>query len=205
MTLLVGILSIGDGRIRSPYMAAKPSVLEADGQAADRRGSTVNRVSEASPLFDLDVPLETARWEGIVIHHLGRPAGDVGTVNSMFVANGIEDGIGYHFLIGNGNGLEDGIVAITERWQNQDPGFHVLGDPNDWPNQHAIGICLVGNGNRRPFTEAQIEGLAYLVRQLQSAFEISAADVRRHSDLAEGVASPGDAFPMDRLMDAIHR
>jgi N-acetyl-anhydromuramyl-L-alanine amidase AmpD len=61
-------------------------------------------------------------------------------------------------------------------------------------NQKSIGICLVGNGNVRGFTPAQIERLLAVIVRLQRDFGISDDRVLLASDVSE-VTSPGRVFP----------
>ena len=118
-------------------------------------------------------------------------------------------GLGYHFVVGNGQGLPDGFIEVGPRWNRQLPGAHVAsrtaGDGSrlvtlredasaEQLNLHAVGICLIGNGERRPFTDRQIHELAALVRRLQRELGIPAERVFLHSDVAP-VASPGGCFP----------
>src|SRR5205809_827024 len=52
------------------------------------------------------------------------------------------DGLGYHFVIGNGTGSGDGQVEVGYRWKRQMVGAHA---GNAEYNQRGIGICLVGD------------------------------------------------------------
>ncbi|MFK7961581.1 MAG: peptidoglycan recognition family protein [Phycisphaerales bacterium] len=155
------------------------------------------------PLFDLPVEVDGARWRGIVIHHLGRPSGDVDAVDRLHRSVGIKDGIGFHFLIGNGNGLDNGVISITDRWREQRPGVHVPGEAGAWHNEHSIAICLVGNGDRRAFEDRQIESLAMVIRRLQEAFDIPADQVHMASELNPRTTGPGRYFPRARLTESI--
>ena len=101
---------------------------------------------ESDPVFVLDQSLDRTRWTGIVIHHLGQPFGTAESVHRMHLGWGYQ-GLGYHFLIGNGNGLADGEVHVGYRWNQQLPGAHVVGPDATKLNEHTIGICLVGNGH----------------------------------------------------------
>jgi hypothetical protein len=149
------------------------------------------------PLFRLAAPLNRERWQGIVIHHLGAPGGDAESIHRRHLSYGFQ-GLGYHFLIGNGNGLGDGVIHIGYRWQDQLPGAHALGAAGDWHNHHSISICLIGNGDRRPFTERQMVQLAKLVSRLQDELGIPAGQVHLHrdisTDLEQPVTSPGRYF-----------
>jgi hypothetical protein len=112
-------------------------------------------------------------------------------------------GLGYHFLIGNGNGLGDGVVHVGYRWNLQLPGAHTTGPQMDWHNQRSIGVCLIGNGDRRPFTPRQIQNLTVLVEQLQRELDIPADRVSLHRDVAPGISSPGRFFPEGKLREAL--
>ena len=117
--------------------------------------------------------------------------------------------MGYHFLIGNGNGLGDGVTHVGDRWVNQQPGAHCVGPDGDYHNQRSIGIALIGNGNRRPFTDRQITELIRLVQQLQRELNLPASAVQLHRDVARDLtSSPGEFFPVgqfeQRLLSLAH-
>ncbi|MCH2137127.1 MAG: peptidoglycan recognition protein family protein [Phycisphaerales bacterium] len=146
-------------------------------------------------LFQLDQPLSGERWRGIVIHHLGDPFGTPESIHRQHLSWGYQ-GLGYHFLIGNGNGLGDGEVHVGYRWTGQLPGAHVVGTAGKVHNEHSIGICLVGNGDSRAFTERQIQHLVRLVQRLQRELNIPREHVLLHRDIASDVSSPGSLFPI---------
>jgi len=178
MTLAGGALLVGDN------WQALPAVKVA--QADSARGSA-------------QVEVAPGRWQAIVIHHSATAAGTAVDIARQHEAWGLGS-LGYHFVIGNGNGQADGEVLQGPRWLEQQGGAHVTeraaGATPDaaWFNQNAIGICLIGNGERREFTDAQLKALAALVNDLQRATGIPDSNVVMHSDLAE-VASPGRWFP----------
>lgn len=181
MTGACGLLLLADGS-RGDHVA-----LPMLGPGVAIGGST------DTGLFDTRVPLEATRWGGIVIHHSGGPAGDATTLHRQHVSLGL-DGLGYHFVIGNGSGMDEGEVAIGYRWAEQRPGAHALGPDAAWHNQHSIAICLIGNGDARPFTDRQVESLVRLVRTLQQRFGIPRERVWLHHQIAD-VRSPGRYFP----------
>jgi len=191
----VGVLRFG--AFGAPRAPATVRMQQAAPAAA--LGSITPTASAAGPrITPLDTPLDRRRWRSIVIHHSGSPAGDAAAIERQHFAAGLA-GLGYHFVIGNGQGLDDGQVVAGYRWERQLPGAHVaaLGrvDAGRW-NQESIGICLVGNGDRRPFTDRQVREVAALVRALQAELGIHAGSVVLHSDLAP-VASPGKCFPVE--------
>lgn len=185
MTLVTGLLTLGDHRPGPGFAAAHTSIL-ADPPALD-------------PILQTDAPLDGTRWQGIIIHHSGEPGGDAESIRRLHLGAGAR-AMGYHFLIGNGNGMGDGVVHVGERWITQTAGWHTAGPYADYYNQHAIGICLVGNGDRRPFTDRQITQLISLVRRLQRHLNVPPSAVRLHRDVAPGLTrSPGAHFPSPTL------
>ena len=181
MAMVTGVLALGDRGAVPGYPAAKASVL------AEFEGD--------DPIFRTEAPLDRSRWRSIVIHHSGEPAGDAESIRRGHLASGART-MGYHFLIGNGNGLGDGAVYVGERWVGQAAGWHAVGPQADFYNQHAIAICLVGNGDRRPFTDRQMSQLVSLVRRLQRQLGIPQSAVRLHRDIAPALTtSPGRDFP----------
>ncbi len=186
MTAVCGLLATKNSSGRGGYvLASLEAVASPDAQASDA-------------IFQTSVPLDRERWTGIVIHHLGEPAGDADSVARKHLAMGL-NGLGYHFLIGNGNGLGDGVIHVGYRWTEQLPGAHVQGSQGAQHNQHSIAICLIGNGDRRPFTDRQIEQLDRLVQRLQGELGISSRNVHLHRDRFAGTVSPGRLFPEARF------
>jgi hypothetical protein len=171
-----------------------------DGQPVPRLDGVALRplVSAAGPasidsIFRTRQPLDRHRWEGIVIHHSGSAAGSPASIEAQHREMNLA-GLGYHFVIGNGRGIEDGELHVGYRWLDQLPGAHVVGPSGDWHNNHSVAICLVGDGRRQEFTEAQMSRLTELVALLCRDLEISPDSVVLHSDIAE-VADPGRMFP----------
>lgn len=172
--------------------------------------------SSAGPrIAPRDTPIARTRWRAIVIHDSGSPAGDLASIERRHMDAGLS-GLGFHFVIGNGQGLEDGQVAAGYRWELQLPGAHVAagmqaprvvrGQPVRMDaaalNTGSIGICLVGNGARRPFTERQVRELASLVRALQAELGIGADAVFFHTELVSGSAGTGH-FALAQFRDQL--
>jgi hypothetical protein len=202
MALACGVLVLGD--------AEGPRAVPAMGVAS------MDASNEG--ILPREAALDRARWNSIVIHHSATPAGDAGSIARMHAAAGL-DGLGYHFIVGNGQGLPDGYVEAGSRWHRQQPGAHVQASAAqasnlarassrvasaDELNRHAIAICLIGNGDRRPFTDRQMHEVGALVRRIQSALDIPADRVFLHSDVA-GTTSPGRFFPVSSFEDSIVR
>ena len=153
-------------------------------------------------IFDINAPLDRDRWTGIVIHHLGRPFGTAESIHRQHLGYGYQ-GLGYHFIIGNGNGLADGEIHVGYRWDDQLPGAHVVGTAGSEHNAHSIGICLVGNGDRHPFTDRQMTHLIRLIQRLQQELRIPRESIWLHSDLADGIQNPGRFFASGQLQEQL--
>lgn len=152
-------------------------------------------------IFQTAAPLQRDRWLRVVIHHSGSAFGSADTIAAEHAARGLQ-GLGYHFVIGNGQGSRDGELFVGARWLDQLPGAHVAGPEAAWNNQHAIGICLVGDGDRRGFTPAQLARLTELVTTLSRQLGIPEDQVVLHRDLAP-TSSPGRMFPEASLRERL--
>ena len=156
--------------------------------------------SSISGIAPRSARMESKRWDSIVVHHSGHPLDDHESIARRHRQSFGFSELGYHFVIGNGSkGLGDGEAFVSVRWDQQLDGAHVPGanDPVHRilaTNQHSIGICLVGNGNVRRFTPAQIERLLAVIVRLQRDFDISDDRVLLASDVSQ-VTSPGRVFP----------
>ena len=137
-------------------------------------------------------PKEKARdWRHIVIHHTASSGGSVESVHEAHLGRGWQ-GIGYHFLIGNGSGMENGEIEPTFRWHQQLHGAHA---GNDEYNQRGIGICLVGDFEKGHPSAAQLAAVKRLVGVLKSEYGISSDHVIAHKDV-KATACPGKNFPL---------
>lgn len=149
--------------------------------------------SSIEGIFRTRESIPARRWQAIVIHHSGSVVGSPSSLDNQHKQMNLA-GLGYHFVIGNGSGYSDGGIHVGYRWLEQLPGAHVGGENGDWFNNNAIGICLVGDGRRRPFTEQQAHRLMQVVNALAERLDIPPDRIFLHSELAP-VDSPGRFFP----------
>lgn len=152
-------------------------------------------------IFNTRAPLESGRWKGIVIHDSGSSTGSSATIAAEHEARGLL-GLGHDFVIGNGRGADDGELYVGYRWLDQLPGAHAAGPDQDYYNRNYIGICLVGNGDRKSFTDAQMTRLVELVRALTAELGIPTENVILHRDIA-ATTSPGRFFSEATLRRAL--
>ncbi|MFO1094793.1 MAG: peptidoglycan recognition family protein [Planctomycetaceae bacterium] len=145
-----------------------------------------------------DVPLK--EWRYIVLHHTASTSGSVASIHAEHQQRKDGDGnpwrgIGYHFVIGNGNGMPDGAIEPTFRWQDQSSGAHA---GVALYNDYGIGICLIGNFDESPPTPRQVAAVRQLVAALKGACHIDTGGVIRHGDV-KATACPGKLFPFEEV------
>ncbi len=144
-------------------------------------------------IFQTAEPIDPGRWDSIVIVHSGQPAGAPADIAQEHQSLGY-DGLGFHFVIGNGKRMGDGEIHVGYRWLDQQGGADLSGVNSGFNSAKAIEICLVGDGDRRPFSDEQVYRLAQLVNALSDELAIPSDRVYLHKDLA-GTSSPGQFFP----------
>ncbi|MES2792840.1 MAG: peptidoglycan recognition family protein [Planctomycetota bacterium] len=165
--------------------------------------SSVPNFNVQTPGKDLWKPTAKARaWKYLVVHHTASERGSVESIHEEHQkkkdANGNAWlGIGYHFLIGNGNGMPDGEIEATFRWRQQLQGAHA-GSSDPVYNQQGIGICLVGNFQNHEPSAKQMASLKKLVRSLKGTYRIASKDVIGHRDV-RATECPGKLFPMEEV------
>ena len=119
-------------------------------------------------------------WKWIVIHHSASPTGSMMVFDKEHRAKGW-DGVGYHFVIGNGTNSGDGQIEVTPRWPIQKWGAHAKTLDNRY-NEYGIGICLVGNFDSARPTSKQMQSLSRLVAYLMQTYHISPGNIVGHRD-----------------------
>ncbi len=132
------------------------------------------------------------RWQVVVIHSSATQMGSAASFDYYHrVVKGMEHGLAYHFVIGNGHGAKDGEVQVGPRWKGQQPGGHLRSESQ---NEVAIGICLVGNFEKNRPSERQIEALDELIDYLQA--KVGKIRVTTHRRInVRPTLCPGHRFP----------
>jgi len=141
------------------------------------------------------------KWMAIVLHHSATETGNAAIFDRMHREQNHWDGIGYDFVIGNGTDSGDGEVEVTFRWREQIAGAHCGGTPENWANEDAVGICLVGNFDYSMPTAEQMQSLSELISFLKLRYGISNSRIYGHRSTpgARVTDCPGKMFPMARL------
>jgi len=115
---------------------------------------------------EIDRPrIKRGRWRYVVIHHSETTSGNA-AIFDRFHRNvrKWENGLAYHFVIGNGRGSGDGQIEVGQRWKDQLHGGHLRSAAL---NEISIGICLVGSYNVERPTARQIAATIELVQYLR--------------------------------------
>lgn len=140
-------------------------------------------------------------WKCIVIHHSATDFGGARRFDKGHKEKGWDD-LGYHFVIGNGSDTRDGIVEVGPRWREQRHGAHCR-SPEDYYNEHGIGICLVGNFDEDRPSAAQVQNLTKLVRFLCRRYDIPPSKVYTHGGVTHQTRCPGKHFDLKSLRKSI--
>jgi hypothetical protein len=144
-------------------------------------------------------PVARSRWQYIVVHNSGTRQGNAAAFDYYHRHfRRMQNGLAYHFVIGNGTSTGNGQVEIGDRWRRQINGGHVH---SDYLNNIALGICLVGDFNRDQPTRAQLDCCEELIRYLRQRCG-KVGDhypiVKPHRDVNPprwATDCPGDVFP----------
>lgn len=141
-------------------------------------------------------PVQKSRWKYIVVHNSGTRQGNARIFDNYHrKVRKMENGLAYHFVIGNGTSSGDGEIEIGPRWTRQLQGGHVA---SNYLNRIAIGICLVGDFNRDKPTPAQLAALDELITYLRGRvgkIKGRVAIVSAHTDInPKPTDCPGDRF-----------
>lgn len=143
------------------------------------------------------------QWKFIVIHHSATPNGSLQIFDQYHrEKRHMTNGVAYHFVVCNGtNGKKDGRIQTSMRWKKQIPGGHCKKKFN---NHNGIGICVVGNCQKKGPTEKQFWSLVWLTKKLMRENGISSRRVLGHKDMSgEQTKCPGKRFPWKRFYKAI--
>lgn len=144
----------------------------------------------------------SSRWTHIIIHHSATNTGGAAAFDKYHREQKGWDELGYHFVIGNGTNTPDGNVEVGSRWHKQKHGAHCK-TPDNYYNDHGIGICLVGNFNATRPTARQYASLQQLVRFLARECRIPPDRVTTHKAVARKTQCPGRNFELASLRRAL--
>ncbi len=142
-------------------------------------------------------PVKRGRWQYIVVHNSGTKQGNARIFDNYHRnVRKMQNGLAYHFVIGNGTSSGNGEIEIGSRWKRQINGGHVA---SDHLNDIALGICFVGDFNRSQPTSAQLAALEELIRYVRNRVGKSKGRVvvvKAHREInPKPTDCPGNRFP----------
>jgi N-acetyl-anhydromuramyl-L-alanine amidase AmpD len=169
-----------------------PSKTTSSGPAASPLGQSLQKAVDSAPV-------SPSRWKFIVIHHSGVNEGSLKSIDRYHrEKRHMENGMAYHFLIGNGNGMGDGEIAVGNRWKEQLDGGHLRSQEQ---NEIALGICLIGDFDKSKPTKKQLEALKVLVGALMKRCKLSVSAVKTHQQInVVHTQCPGSKFPTKSVL-----
>lgn len=208
LTLMVGACASTPSDDRSAYRDPPPSFYRPlPPQSPQQRDAPLRvdrRPVPPPPPSDAWPPASgrlSRRWSTIVIHHSATHRGSAATFDGFHRGKGWDE-LGYHFVIGNGSETPDGHIEIGPRWHKQKHGAHCK-TPDQYFNEHGIGICLVGDFTKRPPTTRQMQSLSRLVNYLSYACNIPPERVTTHGQINPKTQCPGRMFSLAAVRSRI--
>ena len=142
--------------------------------------------------------VRSGRWKYIIVHHSATPVGSAKGMDRYHrEERRMENGLAYHFVIGNGRGMKDGEVAVGERWTKQLNGGHLS---KESLNEVAIGVCLVGDFSKTSPTRSQLDSLEALLESLMRRTGLRPAAIQTHKQIhPRHTECPGKRFNLDAV------
>ncbi len=157
-----------------------------------------------STLREINRPrIRRNRWKHIVIHHSADSNNSIrGMEHYHRRVRRMENGLAYHFVIGNGVNTTDGKIYVCDRWKRQIQGGHI---GSAALNEIAIGICLVGNFEKTLPTAKQKASLKALVSRLRSRTGIPYTRIYTHRQFhhhkkLKSTICPGRRFSLRSIL-----
>ncbi len=153
-------------------------------------------------------PLRKGRWNYIIVYQSGSLSGnsaelsegkDVGGIIRPQNAGNMTQGANFHFVVDNarnGIGNPDGYVQRGLAWQEQLSTAPYFSWPYLTPHHYsayanAVGVCIIGDINRKGYSSRQIRSTVSLIRTLQRRLNIPNScvklqwEIRGHSTARE--------------------
>lgn len=185
MFSLVGVLTLTSALLLAlapPPLTGQASYDHLWAAQADANGGNL-----IDAIFQTHVAARLGRWTCIYIHQSGSLIGSAA-------------GLGDHFVVGDGHGLPDGQIEMTQRWNNQLSAAAPAGASSI--DSACVSICLIGDFNAAAPTAAQTHRIVELVSALQGQLGIGGDRVFL-LDNSPTPAGAGRLFPVASLRQQI--
>lgn len=190
------------------YGTSVRAIKRSNGLQSDliRIGQKLRLPASSSSLADMlqsvrkqtaQINVRTGNWDTIIVHHSAIKYGNAAIYDKAHRKRGMQNGLAYHFIIGNGINSGDGEIEIGPRWTKQLLGGHVK---SYQVNLTAIGICLIGNFEETYPTKKQVTSLTQLVEWLQMDVLKKKTKFAGHKEIkGEQTVCPGRNFPLSSM------
>lgn len=195
-------------RLSPPKTSSPPTPAVAKKNPPDNRPTPAPPKPPAHPFVgparsQIDAPKDRLRdWEYIVVHHSGTPGGNAKIFDYFHRHDrGMENGLAYHFVIGNGSDSGDGQIEVGPRWLAQKQGGHLASESL---NEISIGICLVGDFSTHRLGPRQTAALIELVQYLRKMMPDAKLKFRLHREInTKPTECPGKLFPSQAIHEIL--
>jgi N-acetyl-anhydromuramyl-L-alanine amidase AmpD len=182
--------------IKHLFVTSMVLAMAAEAQAKKPPRSRIRFTRQVRELTK-GLAIKPGRWQWLIAHHSGIKNGNAAIYDRAHRERGMEHGLAYHFVIGNGIDAGDGEIQIGQRWIAQLKGGHVH---REEMNECAIGICLVGNFEDAKPTARQVLAFRELMDYLRSEVVGKSARFAVHREVDPGrTVCPGRHFPAARM------
>ena len=178
-TTLISVLTLTSALL----LALAPAPLTPD---ASSSLFAIDAPESMDVIFQTQASVRPGRWKYIYIHHSQTPAGNALTLGQQ------TNGVGDHFVIGNGDGCMDGEIQVSQRWNQQLAALPPAGASTVDPA--CISICVVGDFDSTVPTRTQVRRLTQLVNSLQGQLHIDSSKVLLMQE-PKSAAGVGRYFP----------
>lgn len=107
-----------------------------------------------------------AHWSGIEVFYSQTQSGNARELPLLAGLSGGQSA--FHFVICNGAGGDNGVIQVAPQWHQQ-AAFGTAA---------TIRICIVGDGQRTPATNSQIQRTNALIETLSRSFNIGPRQIQ---------------------------
>jgi hypothetical protein len=130
--------------------------------------SSYLRLDPVDEVVKNSITVHPGYWDQVQIYYSNTPGGSAGELALLTdLANGTK--AQFHFVVGNGNGAEDGAVQAGQFWKLQ----RLCQDRNG-----VIRVCVISDGRAGSVSDCQLKRTGALVESLIRTFDISPRNVQ---------------------------